>query len=447
MNYWHIFICSILLFTVSPAKGKIAELQEQDGPEIKHNIELYSRLIKAGEFENAYEPWLYVFTHSPLAIPDVCTDGTKILHALIAAEQDSAEHQKLFEQLTAIYDRQAELLDSLNVISKKPVTLQEIRGRKAHEYVVFAGDQMDTDTVYQMLQDAVPVTDEASECYMLQDLINISLKKLQADNTHKKQFILDFLTVSGRLAQIKDKTQDEKGRQFLKIVENDVNSCFINSGMAGCENMQKAFKPEIEANRHNLVYLKQIISIMERLKCTDDEAYFAASEAAYSIEPTAETALGCAYMFYKQDSIGKSQHFFDQAIELEKDTLTKAKNSYEAAVMLYSKKHFSKAREYAQKALSFDPKCGKAYMLIAQMYASSPNWSDEATLNKCTYYAAIDKLQQAKAADPRLTDEVQRLIVTYATKVPKEEDLFFLGLKKGNAVTIGGWIKEKTTIK
>ena len=143
MNYWHIFICSILLFTVSPAKGKTAELQEQDGPEIKHNIELYSRLIKAGEFENAYEPWLYVFTHSPLATPDVCTDGTKILHALIAAEQDSAEHQKLFEQLTAIYDRQAELLDSLNVISKKPVTLQEIRGRKAHEYVVFAGDQMD----------------------------------------------------------------------------------------------------------------------------------------------------------------------------------------------------------------------------------------------------------------------------------------------------------------
>ena len=89
--------------------------------------------------------------------------------------------------------------------------------------------------------------------------------------------------------------------------------------------------------------------------------------------------------------------------------------------MLYSKKHFSKAREYAQKALSFDPKCGKAYMLIAQMYASSPNWSDEATLNKCTYYAAIDKLQQAKAADPRLTDEVQRLIVTYATKVRKKK--------------------------
>lgn len=116
----------------------------------------------------------------------------KILHALIAAEQDSAEHQKLFEQLTAIYDRQAELLDSLNVISKKPVTLQEIRGRKAHEYVVFAGDQMDTDTVYQMLQDAVPVTDEASECYMLQDLINISLKKLQADNTHKNNSYWTF---------------------------------------------------------------------------------------------------------------------------------------------------------------------------------------------------------------------------------------------------------------
>ena len=42
----------------------------------------------------------------------------------------------------------------------------------------------------------------------------------------------------------------------------------------------------------------------------------------------------------------------------------------------------------------------KLISLIAQMYASSPNWSDEAALNKCTYFAAIDKLQRAKSVNP-----------------------------------------------
>ena len=81
------------------------------------------------------------------------------------------------------------------------------------------------------------------------------------------------------------------------------------------------------------------------------------------------------------------------------------------------------------------------------MYASNPNWSDETTLNKCTYYAAIDKLMRAKEVDPDMAEEAQKLITTYAAMTPKDEDLFFLGLKKGNPVHIGGWIKETTTIK
>ena len=49
--------------------------------------------------------------------------------------------------------------------------------------------------------------------------------------------------------------------------------------------------------------------------------------------------------------------------------------------------------KHALKSISLDGNNGKPYILIANMYASSPNWSDEAALNKCTYFAVIDKLQ------------------------------------------------------
>ena len=41
----------------------------------------------------------------------------------------------------------------------------------------------------------------------------------------------------------------------------------------------------------------------QMLNCTEQEAYFAASEAAHAIEPTAETAVGCGYMYYKKGDI------------------------------------------------------------------------------------------------------------------------------------------------
>ena len=186
---------------------------------------------------------------------------------------------------------------------------------------------------------------------------------------------------------------------------------------------------------------------MQMLKCTEEEAYFVASEAAHAMEPTAATAAGCAYMYYKKGDLDKSVQYFDQAIELEQEAEKKADYAYSAAVVLFSKKQLSKAKQYANKAISFNGSYGKAYILIAQMYASSPNWSDEAALNKCTYFAAIDKLQRAKSVDPSVAEEAQKLINTYAGHTPKDEDLFFLGLKKGNSVTICGWIGETTTIR
>ena len=186
---------------------------------------------------------------------------------------------------------------------------------------------------------------------------------------------------------------------------------------------------------------------MKMFRCTEQEAYFKASEYAHAVSPTAETAVGCAYMYYKKGDLDKTLQFFDQAIELETDPVKKSEDAYNAAVVLFSKKQLGKAKSYANKAISFNDKNGKAYILIANMYASSPNWSDETALNRCTYYLAIDKLQRAKSVDPSVTEEANKLIGTYAAHTPKPEDLFFLNLKKGDSITIGGWIGESTVIR
>lgn len=421
--------------------------QGEDSLQCARNIGLYTKCIRAWDFQGAYSPWMYVFRNAPLSGTGIYTDGTKILHALIADTKDEAQKRKYFNELMDVYDKRIEHLDTLNALSADSMTAGRILREKAHDYVLFAGTEMDIDKAYDMINGAMEAEEETEpEYFLLQDLVNISAQKLKNDDTHKEQFIWDYLTASDRMARL-GKAAGEKERQQIKIAKDNIDARFVGSGVANCENIQAVYGAGIERNRNNLEYLKRAIFAMQRLRCTSEDAYYAACEAAHAMEPTAATALGCAYMYYRKDSIDQCLHFFDESVRLEKDTLKKADNCYNAAVALYSRKQLSKAREYADRALSFNGKYGKAYLLIAQMYASSPNWSDEATLNKCTYYAVIDKLQLAKSADPGLSEEVQKLTATYAALTPKEEDLFFLGLKKGNVVSIGGWINEKTTIR
>ena len=222
---------------------------------------------------------------------------------------------------------------------------------------------------------------------------------------------------------------------------------FINSGTADCESLQAIYGPKVEANQTDSAYLKKAISVMKMMKCTESEAYFQASYYMYKINPTADAATGCGYMAYKKGDFDTAIKYFDEALSLESDSEKKAQLCYIVAASLFNSKKLSQARSYLQKAIGFKENFGDAYILLAQLYASSPNWNDESALNKCTYFVVIDKLQRAKAVDPSVADKANELISTYARYTPKAEDLFMLGIKAGDRVTIGGWIGESTTVR
>lgn len=129
------------------------------------------------------------------------------------------------------------------------------------------------------------------------------------------------------------------------------------------------------------------------------------------------------------------------------DNIKKAEKAYAAAAVLASAKKLSQARTYCQKAIGLNENYGAPYILIANLYAMSPNWSDESALNKCTYFVIIDKLQRAKQVDPSVAEEANKLIGRYSAHTPQAKDLFMLGYKAGDRITIGGWIGESTTIR
>ena len=417
----------------------------QDSLNCLKNISVYTEYVKTNNFKDAYPSWKAVFDEAPWAQVATYTNGAKILRALFAAEKDGAKQKEYFELLMKVHDQRIQYLDKLNTLSKTKATKGDIMGTKAHDYFSMGGQ--DNNAAYAMFAEAVAAEKHNLPYYVLMEFVDASARKVKAEETHKEQFVQDYIAASGYTAEALNNAKKESAKKNYQMAKDNIDAHFINSGVATCDNLQAIYAPKVEASKSDLEYLKQVVKVMKMLGCTESEAYFAASEYAHAIEPTAETAIGCGYMYYKKGDFDKCISYFDNAIELEQDPIKKADYTYSAAAVLFSNKQLSKAKQYARKAIELNGAWGKPYMLIAQMYASSPNWSDEAALNKCVFFAVIDKLQRAKSVDPSCAEEADKLIRTYAGYTPKDEDLFFIGLKKGDAVTIGGWIGETTTIR
>ena len=417
----------------------------QDSINCLQNISIYTEYVKTNNFQDAYTPWKAVFDETPWAQVGTYTNGAKILRALIAAEKDGAKQKEYFNLLMKVHDQRIQYLDKLNTLSRTKSSKGDIMGTKAHDYLSMGGQDMNA--AYEMFAEAVASEKHNLPYYVLMEFVDVSARKTKIDAAHKEQLVQDYIAASGYANEALKAAKKESAKKNYQTAKDNIDAYFINSGVATCENLQDIYAPKVEENKGNIEYLKSVITVMQKLGCKESEAYFAASEYAHAIEPTAATAFGCGAMYYKKGDIDKSMQYFDNAIELEQDPIQKADYCYTAAQILFGNKQLSKAKQYARKAIESNGASGKAYILIAQMYAASPNWSDEAALNKCTFFAAIDKLQKAKSVDPSCAEEADKLIRSYAAYTPKDEDLFFIGLKKGNAVTIGGWIGETTTIR
>ncbi len=344
-----------------------------------------------------------------------------------------------------VYDLRMQYTPNFQHLKGTP-TVGDTKGSKAISYIAYAPN-LDVNQAYAWLKESIEAEKEGSKSPILHYFLDMSLNKLKADPNHKEQFIQDYLTDSEYVDAAIAAENDPAKKQALQQVKDNLVAMFINSGTADCESLQSIYGPKVEANQTDSAYLKKAIAVMKMMKCTESEAYFQASYYMYKINPTADAATGCGYMAYKKGDFDTAIKYFDEALSLESDSEKKAQLCYIVAASLFNSKKLSQARSYLQKAIGFKENFGDAYILLAQLYASSPNWNDESALNKCTYFVVIDKLQRAKAVDPSVADKANELISTYARYTPKAEDLFMLGIKAGDRVTIGGWIGESTTVR
>ena len=416
----------LIALALMMAMGVNAQKGVEDGSRYGHgmdsintlrNISIYTEYYKTNSFKDAYEQgWKAVFEDAPLASVNTYNYGIKILRSLYKEEKDPELKAQYSDELFKVYEQRIKYLDQLNAMSKNKVTEAEVMGQYGHDYMSY-NPKVSIARAYELLRKAVDLGKGSTQYYVLDDLMKVSAQRYtnKKDNDeYREALIQDYLDCASYIDEfIALQTEDKILEQATKVKEN-IDGHFVKSGAADCESLQNIYGPKIEANKDNLDYLTKVVKIMSIFDCKSSDAYFTAAEYAHSLSPSVQTAKSLGYLYVTQRSdTEKALEYYTQAIDLDDDSKSVADTYYKLATIYMSKENYDRSRSCIQKCLSNNPNKGDAYILLAQLYAIKHDWSNEPALNRCAYYAVIDKLEQAKKVDSSVAERANSLIKQY----------------------------------
>ena len=419
------------------------------------NVSLFHESVKNKMYADAYEPWWSVYTTCPNANKSIYTDGAKIVEALFQATADPAEKERLANLAVELQDKRIRFFGN---DPKYPTNY--ILGEKGLAYLDFFGDTKLVEA-RECLSKSVAAMGSQSKITVLVKLVDASYALYKKDpNGLAEQFIADYEMASNALgeqaANANNKNAEAAGKQ------NDyVDNIFAISGAAYCSKLDALYASVVQANVTNLDMLTKIAKLYKRVRCTESDVYFAACEAAHKLQPTQESAAGCASMSAKKGDIEQAIAYYDQAIKLAmvEDAMEDvADYQYNVAYYYYNNlRRYPEARKYALasvatlQGLGINKGQGRCYIIIGMCYAATQLHGNDPKgriLNKTVYWAAVDKFIKAKQVDSSVEAQASEFINTYKKYFPTKEERFDLPNEfSGDTYYVGGWISETTTIR
>jgi tetratricopeptide (TPR) repeat protein len=407
----------------------------------------FHKAVNSNKFQEAYLPWKQVIEKCPTLHYYIYTDGEKILKYFLSINKKGTEqYNKYFDELMSSYDMLSKSLPVFQMLYGNVKSPEKVLGEKAVDYLKYAS-QPDANQAYNWLSEVVRKEKDKSFPEHLFYFLQSSMNRARKDTLQRNQFFQDYLDATQWTDSAIVRATKPNVKQAYVNLNKNLLATLYNSGFTNCSSLEKFYGPQIEEHKTDMEYIKKAMDLMSIMKCTDSKLYATAALYIYKIKPTVKVAMNYAYQSLKKGDVDNAVRYVDEAIEAEDVSSNKAEMKYKAAVMLFEAKNYVKAQSYCLKSIDYSKNYGEPYILIAKMYAMHANWGKDPVLNKCSYYAVVDKLTRAKSVDPKCTEKVNKLIALYTPYFPKAQDLFFMGIKKGSTVHVGGFINENVTIR
>lgn len=416
----------------------------EDSVNCRLNLSLMQTSAKAEDYKGALQPWVYTYENCPASSKNIYIYGPRIFKALHTAEADAAKKKEYLDKVMEIYDTRIKYFSD----DAKGTIL----AYKAYDYMELMGEQTDQLVVYNMLNEAIgDLKDQMNPLDAYSYFMVASLSQYLNDNSKKDQYITDYFKVVGYVDQAIANARaanDETNADYLGMVKEGIVKGFVNSGAGDCKTLTEYYADKVEPNKADKVFLNEVLDALGSVGCSDTDLYFTAAEYLYKLEPSAGAAIGLANKSLRDKDYETAVKYYSDAAKMETDKNKASDYMMQLAGIFSNQRNFARARQAAYDALEYNPNNGEAYILVAQLYASSAaNIFPEPEKAGLVYLAAVDKLQRARSVDPSVASKANNLINRYSAAFMDTETAFMMGIKAGETIVIPGWIGETTTVR
>lgn len=401
------------------------------------NLSLFHESVKNKQFEEAYGFWLPVYQSRPDLNKAIYTDGAEILGYRYQQTTDENVRKALRDSIMQLHDDRIKYFDE----AKYPDSY--VLGLKAMDYLTYFPEDELALPAYGWLKESVTALGAKAQITVLRKFVEVSYN-LYKSNTDQygEQFLADYQMASAALEQIA--VAGGKNAEHAASQKAYVDRLYAASGAADCSQMDQMYASVVAESANDIDKLGSIMKLYRRLGCTESDVYFAAAEHAHKLQPTDESAAGCAQMCIKKGDLEGAVEYYKQALTMVANNDDKADYLYRLANVYVSLKNYQQGVSHAQQALELNAEDGRCYLLMGICYASAKIY-DDPILARSVFWVACDMFQKAKSVDASCSSDANKLIATYRQYFPSKEDVFFhRDLNEGATFRVGGWIGRNT---
>ena len=431
-----ISVAAMALFASSTlsAQGKFGP----DSAECIKYLSYYTEYYKQKNYDSALPNWRQAYRLCPpTARYSLLSDGTTLLKRVLQQNSRNPIYREaLVDSIMKIYDER---------IQYWPKYVTSSLNNKALDMYNFIKD--DPQTLYDGLTSALNQLGKNARPNLFLFQISTAVDLYKDGKLDPESVINAYETAVESIAAMTPKNDVEK-RSNEKVV-SDIESLFITSQVASCDNLIALFTPRFEADPQNVDLAKNIVKMMGITEgCTDNDLFLNAVTVMHNTEPSHVSAYNLYKLYAGRADVENAVKYMTEAIEnAESDAVTDGGYQYELAAFCYKNGQNAKAYAAAQAAAELDPSfAGKAYMLIGTIWGSTPCSGNDIE-QRAKYWVAVDYMNKAKAADETLADAANDMIRQYAAYYPQTAEAFMYDTDGQSYTESCGGMRAVTTIR
>jgi len=438
LNFMRRFLMTLMAFgllsQVSFAQLRTYTNNAEDSMMCVQNLSLYIEYFKQDNYNDAIVGWREAAKVCPKATESLWTNGIKIYEELAEKENDIAKKVSLIDTMIWAYDQRIEHFGKEGyVLGRKGSDL--LKYKKNNPELAFAA-------LSKSLELQGNEMEAGASIYLYK-----SAYDMFKDGNGEKAVLFDLYSSLGDVVDYNLQNQtSERMKAAYQSAQDNIDKMF--GSVAECPDLIEIYSSKFKATPNDEKLLRQILKVMDKRDCTEENLYLQVAEELYAIDPSPEASYAIANGYAKKKNYSTASEYYGKTIESTDDNVLKMKALEKGARTAIAMGQGQKSKSLATKMLAINANSGDAYIIIGDAYiAGKSDCGGNDCSARAIYWAAVDKYARAKSVDPSVSEEAQKKINIYTEQFPKKEDCFFHGINEGTTFKFDCWIGESTTVR